>query len=154
QLDRTRFPQQPQDGAGIKLPEAKVQLRNGAGSRGGVGDREDGAAHFLRIRGGSKAASLHAAAADFDNCDVDAVERRAAHDSSYSHGRFSSSCSSFSSCSASMGRSSSTLSERIRSAIWWPTGSNSRIWTGPARSGAASGAVSSSLTACSVVSWS
>ena len=48
---------------------------------------------------------------------VDAVERRPAHDAGYSHGRFSSFCNSLSSCSASMGRSSSRFSPRMRSAM-------------------------------------
>ena len=54
---------------------------------------------------------------DIDHRDVDAVERRAAHDARNSHSRPSSCCNSASSFSASIGRSSSTLSRRMRSAI-------------------------------------
>ena len=49
--------------------------------------------------------------------DVDAIERRAAHDARDSHGRLSSCCNSASSFNASIGRSSSTLMRRMRSAI-------------------------------------
>ena len=56
-------------------------------------------------------------AADVDDGDIDAVERGAAHDSGDSHDRLSSFCNSLSSCRASMGRSSSRLRPRMRSAM-------------------------------------
>ena len=52
--------------------------------------------------------------------------------------RFNSFCNSASSCSASIGRNSSTFSDRIRSAIPYPTGSNIWICTGPRSSACAS----------------
>ena len=61
--------------------------------------------------------SVHAAPANLHDGDIDAVQRRAAHDSGDSHDRFNSFCNSLSSCSASMGRSSSRLRLRMRSAM-------------------------------------
>ena len=57
------------------------------------------------------------AVADVDHRDIDAIHRRAADEARDPHYRFSSRCSSFSNCSASIGRSSSTFKLRMRSAI-------------------------------------
>ena len=84
---------------------------------GRVGDAENGGAHRGGVRRRREADGFHLPSADFDDGDVDAVERSTAHHSGDSHDRFNSFCNSLSNCSASMGRSSSRLRPRMRSAM-------------------------------------
>lgn len=72
--------------------------------------------HAPRIREGPKRLHLETPSPHLDDRHIDAVQRSAAHDSGDFHERFSSCWISCSSCKASIGRSSSSFSPRIRSA--------------------------------------
>src|SRR5579863_3708238 len=136
------------DGPRVELSEQEMQTRDSRRGGGGIGNTENRAAHLTGVRGRVKRAGTNPPALDVDNRDVDAVERRAAHDAGYSQERFNSCCNSLSNRNASTGRNSSILRFRMRSAIPYPTGSNIRICTGPGPRG-----VNSSVTSCSVRSW-
>ncbi len=106
-----------QNRVGVQLAEQDVEPRDFSRVRAGVRHGENHFADARRIWTRREAHQPVAAARDVDDGDVDAVQRSAAHQARNSHFRFSSSCRSLSSCSASMGRSSSSLRLRMRSAI-------------------------------------
>ena len=128
-LDRCQY------GTRVEFAKLKIQARDIRGVSGPVGDAENGGANLGRVRCRCEADGLQSevrpaqplphgrgsdsafASADFHDGDIDAVERGAAHDAGDSHDRFNSFCNSLSSCSASMGRSSSRLRPRMRSAM-------------------------------------
>src|SRR5437773_7722937 len=89
-------------GIRVQLAQQEVEPRNFGRRRGVVRDREDRVADFSGIGRRMKCDGVDAAALNVDDRDVNSVERCAAHDAGYSQERFSSSCSSLSSRSASM----------------------------------------------------
>ena len=101
----------------VQLSQLKAKPRDGRGLRGGVGDRQNRVAHQRGERRRLESDGFDAAALDLNDGHVDAVERSPAHHAGHSHWRFSSFWSSLSNCNASMGRSSSRLMPRMRSAI-------------------------------------
>src|SRR5581483_6542473 len=100
-----------------ELADQKIQRGDLADMCLRVRNRENAAAHrvFVRNRGGGDDAQF--GVVDVDNGNIDAIYRRAADEPGDPHERFSSCCRSCSSCSASMGRSRSTSTERMRSAM-------------------------------------
>ena len=103
--------------ARVEFGQLEIQARNVRRVGGAVGDPEDGRADRSRVRRGREADRLHPRAPNLHDGDIDAIERGAAHHSGDSHDRFNSFCNSLSSCSASMGRSSSRFKPRMRSAM-------------------------------------
>ncbi len=120
-----------EDGIRVQLAEPETETRDGGGGRRCIGHIQNRAPHCGRVGCGPGCQGVDAPAFDVDDGDVHPIDRGAAHDAGYTHERFSSSCSSLNSCSASMGRSSSSFNARMRSAMLWFTGANNCTWTGP-----------------------
>ena len=75
----------------IKPAQAEMQARDLRGVRFAIGNFQNRCANGGRIGPGMKCNRADGALSDIDDSDIDAVERRAAHDAGYSHDRFSSS---------------------------------------------------------------
>ena len=91
-------------------PSWKFSREIAAVVRGGVGDGQNRRGALARGRAWTGIRWCRTRRpADFDDGDIDAIERRAAHHAGDSHRRLSSFCNSASRRSASMGRSSSRL---------------------------------------------